>query len=63
MRLQEILNQSVNSLYTLRDEVSMEMVEATGGQLKKLQNKLGAIEEAIYLKESGYEENDTNKEA
>lgn len=62
MRLQEIMNQNVGHLYVMRDEVAMEMIEAKGGQLKKLQDKLEAIEEAIYLKESGYEkENDTHQ--
>ena len=62
MRYQEIMNQNVSYLYTMRDEVSMEMIEAKGGQLKKLQDKLEAIEEAIYLKESGHEENSSQEE-
>ena len=61
MRLQEILNQPVATLHTMRDEVCMEMVEATGKQLKQLENKLAAIEEAIYVKGAGYESKE-NKE-
>lgn len=57
MRLQEILNQNVSSLHSLRDEVALEMIEAKGKKFKVLQDKLANIEEAIFLKESGYEEN------
>lgn len=64
MQLQEIMNHNVSALYILRDETALEMIEAKGGQLRKLQDKLEAIEEAIFLKESGNEEeNDTQQEA
>lgn len=52
MRQQDILNQSVRNLYTMRDEVCLEMVEATGKQLNTLKTKLQMIEDAIFVKES-----------
>lgn len=55
MKLQDILNKNISNLYLMRDEVAMEMIEASGKQLASLQNKLQAVEEAIVLKESGYE--------
>lgn len=59
MQIDEILTQNINNLYTMRDDVALEMIEATGKQFNNLKTKLEVIEEAIYLKESGY---GTNKE-
>lgn len=59
----DIMSKTVSSLYVMRDEVALEMIEAKGKQLSKLQTQLVAIEEAIYLKESGYEQEETSKEA
>lgn len=61
MKFDDIISQDVSSLYNLRDDVATEMVEATGKKLATLQVKLVAIEEAITLKESGYEHKETQE--
>ncbi len=55
MRLQTIIQQDLGKLHTIRDEICLQMVEAEPKQLSKLESKLKDIEEAIMLKESGYE--------
>lgn len=60
---EECLTKSVSSLYSMRDEVSLEMIEAKGKKLSTLKDKLETIEEAIMLKESGYESQEINQEA
>lgn len=61
---QTMLKQDLTTLYVMRDQVSFEMIDAKGKKFSQLQTKLEDIEEAIMLKESGYEpQEDQDEEA
>lgn len=58
----ECLTKNVSSLYMMRDEISIEMIEAKGKKLSTLKDKLQTVEEAIMLKESGYESQENSQQ-
>lgn len=55
MRLQTFINQDLGQLHAVREDICLQMVEAGPQQLIKLEKQLQDVEEAIMLKESGYE--------
>lgn len=52
MRLQQMLENNVDTLHQMRDDVCNQMIEANGPTFYKLKTQLEMIEEAIFLKES-----------